>query len=61
MYSIKACKSDGPTENAPYPLCHANFDNAGDCVLIHLDEDNLRSSTNSDTAIVRDNRIARWT
>ena len=41
MYSIKACKSVGPTENAPYPLCHANFDNAGDCVLSHLDEEDF--------------------
>ena len=41
-------KSAAPTENAPYPRCHANFDRSGDWVLSHLDEEDLSCSTISD-------------
>ena len=61
MYWTNAFKSAGPTENAPYPLCQANFANVGDCVLSHFDDEAFNSATNFATFALRDSRIARCT
>ncbi len=58
MYSTNAPKSVGPTENAAYPRCQANFFNSGACILIHCDETDFNCFTNSATFVVRDRRKA---
>lgn len=57
----KASKSDGPTENAPYPRCHEKAVNAGDWVFINFDDEVFNSSTSFAVVTVRESLTARCT